>query len=129
MEKYTLNQIKEKGLQKLVIDIQTEQNISLVNTLKKTFRSKRRKSNEENEYDIENAIALVIREEKIKVASNDEMEKYITNREKLKPELKSILSYKCSNNDVKYLYKVISESERNFDGEKKLMFYLQELKI
>ena len=117
MEKYTLNQIKEKGLQKLVIDIQTEQNISLVNTLKKTFRSKRRKSNEENEYDIENAIALVIREEKIKVASNDEMEKYITNREKLKPELKSILSYKCSNNDVKYLYKVISESERNFDGE------------
>lgn len=117
MEKYTLNQIKEKGLQKLVIDIQTEQNISLVNTLKKTFRSKRRKSNEENEYDIENAIALVIREEKIKVASNDEMEKYITNREKLKPELKSILSYKCSNNDVKYLYKVVSESERNFDGE------------
>ena len=117
MEKYTLNQIKEKGLQKLVIDIQTEQNISLVNTLKKTFRSKRRKSNEENEYDIENAIALVIREEKIKVASNDEMEKYITNKEKLKPELKSILSYKCSNNDVKYLYKVISESERNFDGE------------
>ena len=117
MEKYTLNQIKDKGLQKLVIDIQTEQNISLVNTLKKTFRSKRRKSNEENEYDIENAIALVIREEKIKVASNDEMEKYITNREKLKPELKSILSYKCSNNDVKYLYKVISESERNFDGE------------
>lgn len=117
MEKYTLNQIKEKGLQKLVIDIQTEQNISLVNTLKKTFRSKRRKSNEENEYDIENAIALVIREEKIKVASNDEMEKYITNKEKLKPELKSILSYKCSNNDVKYLYKVVSESERNFDGE------------
>lgn len=117
MEKYTLNQIKEKDLQKLVIDIQTEQNISLVNTLKKTFRSKKRKSNEENEYDIENAIALVIREEKIKVASNDEMEKYITNREKLKPELKSILSYKCSNNDVKYLYKVISESERNFDGE------------
>ena len=117
MEKYTLNQIKEKGLQKLVIDIQTEQNISLVNTLKKTFRSKRRKSNEENEYDIENAIALVIREEKIKVASNDEMEKYITNREKLKPELKSILSYKCSNNDVKYLYKVVSESQRNFDGE------------
>ena len=44
MEKYTLNQIKEKGLQKLVIDIQTEQNISLVNTLKKTFRSKRRKN-------------------------------------------------------------------------------------
>lgn len=117
MEKYTLNQIKEKDLQKLVIDIQTEQNISLVNTLKKTFRSKRRKSNEENEYDIENAIALVIREEKIKVASNDEMEKYITNREKLKPELKSILSYKCSNNDVKYLYKVVSESQRNFDGE------------
>jgi hypothetical protein len=117
MENYTLNQIKEKGLQKLVIDIQTEQNISLVNTLKKTFRSKRRKSNEENEYDIENAIALVIREEKIKVASNDEMEKYITNKEKLKPELKSILSYKCSNNDVKYLYKVVSESERNFDGE------------
>ena len=117
MEKYTLNQIKEKGLQKLVIDIQTEQNISLVDTLKKTFRSKKRKSNEENEYDIENAIALVIREEKIKVASNDEMEKYITNREKLKPELKSILSYKCSNNDVKYLYKVVSESERNFDGE------------
>lgn len=117
MEKYTLNQIKEKGLQKLAIDIQTEQNISLVNTLKKTFRSKRRKSNEENEYDIENAIALVIREEKIKVASNDEMEKYITNREKLKPELKSILSYKCSNNDVKYLYKVVSESQRNFDEE------------
>ena len=117
MEKYTLNQIKEKGLQKLVIDIQTEQNISLVGTLKKTFRSKKRKSNEENEYDIENAIALVIREEKIKVASNDEMEKYITNKEKLKPELKSILSYKCSNNDVKYLYKVVSESERNFDGE------------
>lgn len=117
MEKYTLNQIKEKGLQKLVIDIQTEQNISLVGTLKKTLRSKKRKSNEEKEYDIENAIALVIREEKIKVASNDEMEKYITNREKLKPELKSILSYKCSNNDVKYLYKVISESERNFDGE------------
>ena len=117
MEKYTLNQIKEKGLQKLVIDIQTEQNISLVDTLKKTFRSKRRKSNEENEYDIENAIALVIREEKIKVASNDEMEKYITNREKLKPELKSILSYKCSNNAVKYLYKVVSESQRNFDGE------------
>lgn len=117
MEKYTLNQIKEKGLQKLIIDIQTEQNISLVDTLKKTFRSKRKKSNEENEYDIENTIALVIREEKIKVASNDEMEKYITNREKLKPELKSILSYKCSNNDVKYLYKVVSESERNFDGE------------
>lgn len=117
MEKYTLNQIKEKGLQKLVIDIQTEQNISLVDTLKKTFRSKRKKSNEEKEYDIENAIALVIREEKIKVASNDEMEKYITNREKLKPELKSILSYKCSNNDVKYLYKVVSESQRNFDGE------------
>ena len=117
MEKYTLNQIKEKGLQKLVIDIQTEQNISLVDTLKKTFRSKRKKSNEEKEYDIENASALVIREEKIKVASNDEMEKYITNREKLKPELKSILSYKCSNNDVKYLYKVVSESQRNFDGE------------
>lgn len=117
MEKYTLNQIKEKGLQKLVIDIQTEQNISLVGTLKKTFRSKKRKSNEEKEYDIENAIALVVREESISVASNDEMEKYITNREKLKPELKSILSYKCSNNDVKYLYKVISESERNFDGE------------
>ena len=124
MEKYTLNQIKEKGLQKLVIDIQTEQNISLVNTLKKTFRSKRRKSNEENEYDIENAIALVIREEKIKVASNDEMEKYITNKEKLKPELKSILSYKCSNNDVKYLYKVVSESERNFDGEMEKETYL-----
>lgn len=117
MEKYTLNQIKEKGLQKLVIDIQTEQNISLVGTLKKTFRSKKRKSNEEKEYDIENAIALVVREESISVASNDEMEKYITNREKLKPELKSILSYKCSNNDVKYLYKVVSESERNFDGE------------
>ena len=117
MEKYTLNQIKEKGLQKLVIDIQTEQNISLVGTLKKTLRSKKRKSNEENEYDIENAIALVVREESISVASNDEMEKYITNREKLKPELKSILSYKCSNNDVKYLYKVVSESERNFDGE------------
>lgn len=117
MEKYTLNQIKEKGLQKLVIDIQTEQNISLVGTLKKTLRSKKRKSNEEKEYDIENAIALVVREESISVASNDEMEKYITNREKLKPELKSILSYKCSNNDVKYLYKVVSESERNFDGE------------
>lgn len=117
MEKYTLNQIKEKGLQKLVIDIQTEQNISLVDTLKKTFHSKRKKSNEEKEYDIENAIALVIREESISVASNDETEKYITNREKLKPELKSILSYKCSNNDVKYLYKVVSESERNFDGE------------
>ena len=117
MEKYTLNQIKEKGLQKLVIDIQTEQNISLVDTLKKTFRSKRKKSNEEKEYDIENAIALVIREEKIKVASNDEMEKYITNRENLKPELKSILSYKCSNNDVKHLYTVVCESRRNFDGE------------
>lgn len=117
MEKYTLNQIKEKGLQKLVIDIQTEQNISLVGTLKKTLRSKKRKSNEEKEYDIENAIALVVREESISVVSNDEMEKYITNREKLKPELKSILSYKCSNNDVKYLYKVVSESERNFDGE------------
>ena len=117
MEKYTLNQIKEKGLQKLVIDIQTEQNISLVGTLKKTLRSKKRKSNEEKEYDIENAIALVVREESISVASNDEMEKYITNREKLKPELKSIISYKCSNNDVKYLYKVVSESERNFDGE------------
>ena len=117
MEKYTLNQIKEKGLQKLVIDIQTEQNISLVGTLKKTLRSKKRKSNEEKEYDIENAIALVVREESISVASNDEMEKYITNREKLKPELKSILSYKCSNNDVKYLYKVVSESEINFDGE------------
>ena len=117
MDKYTLNQIKEIGLQKLVIDIQTEQNISLVGTLKKTFRSKKRKSNEEKEYDIENAIALVVREESISVASNDEMEKYITNREKLKPELKSILSYKCSNNDVKYLYKVVSESERNFDGE------------
>ena len=117
MEKYTLNQIKEKGLQKLIIDIQTEQNISLVDTLKKTFRSKRKKSNEEKEYDIENAIALVVREESISVASNDEMEKYITNKEKLKPELKSILSYKCSNNDVKYLYKVVSESERNFDGE------------
>ena len=117
MEKYTLNQIKEKGLQKLVIDIQTEQNISLVGTLKKTLRSKKRKSNEEKEYDIENAIALVVREESISVASNDEMEKYITNGEKLKPELKSILSYKCSNNDVKYLYKVVSESERNFDGE------------
>lgn len=62
MEKYTLNQIKEKGLQKLVIDIQTEQNISLVDTLKKTF--KRLKSNEEEKYDIENAIALVIREKK-----------------------------------------------------------------
>lgn len=37
MEKYTLNQIKEKGLQKLVIDIQTEQNISLVDTLKENF--------------------------------------------------------------------------------------------
>lgn len=124
MEKYTLNQIKEKGLQKLVIDIQTEQNISLVGTLKKTFRSKKRKSNEEKEYDIENAIALVVREESISVASNDEMEKYITNREKLKPELKSILSYKCSNNDVKYLYKVISESERNFDGETKKETYV-----
>ena len=124
MEKYTLNQIKEKGLQKLVIDIQTEQNISLVGTLKKTFRSKKRKSNEEKEYDIENAIALVVREKSISVASNDEMEKYITNREKLKPELKSILSYKCSNNDVKYLYKVISESERNFDGEMEKETYL-----
>ena len=124
MEKYTLNQIKEKGLQKLVIDIQTEQNISLVGTLKKTLRSKKRKSNEEKEYDIENAIALVVREESISVASNDEMEKYITNREKLKPELKSILSYKCSNNDVKYLYKVISESERNFDGETKKETYV-----
>ena len=124
MEKYTLNQIKEKGLQKLVIDIQTEQNISLVGTLKKTFRSKKRKSNEEKEYDIENAIALVVREESISVASNDEMEKYITNIEKLKPELKSILSYKCSNNDVKYLYKVISESERNFDGETKKETYV-----
>ena len=124
MEKYTLNQIKEKGLQKLVIDIQTEQNISLVDTLKKTFRSKRKKSNEEKEYDIENAIALVVREESISMASNDEMEKYITNKEKLKPELKSILSYKCSNNDVKYLYKVISESERNFDGEMEKETYL-----
>ena len=124
MEKYTLNQIKEKGLQKLVIDIQTEQNISLVGTLKKTFRSKKRKSNEEKEYDIENAIALVVREKSISVVSNDEMEKYITNREKLKPELKSILSYKCSNNDVKYLYKVISESERNFDGEMEKETYL-----
>jgi hypothetical protein len=124
MEKYTLNQIKEKGLQKLVIDIQTEQNISLVDTLKKTFRSKRKKSNEEKEYDIENAIALVVREESISMASNDEMEKYITNKEKLKPELKSILSYKCSNSDVKYLYKVISESERNFDGEMEKETYL-----
>ena len=117
MEKYTLNQIKEKGLQKLTIDIQTEQNISFIDNFKRTFQSKKRKSDEEKEYDVENAIALVIREESISVASNDEMEKYITNREKLKPELKSILSYKCSNNDVKYLYKVVSESQRNFDGE------------
>lgn len=129
MEKYTLNQIKEKGLQKLVIDIQTEQNISLVDTLKKTFRSKRKKSNEEKEYDIENAIALVIREEKIKVASNDEMEKYITNRENLKPELKSILSYKCSNNDVKHLYKVVCESRRNFDGEMEKETYVLFIRI
>ena len=129
MEKYTLNQIKEKGLQKLVIDIQTEQNISLVDTLKKTFRSKRRKSNEEKEYDVENAIALVVREKSISVASNDEMEKYITNREKLKPELKSILSYKCSNNDVKYLYKVVSESKRNFDGEMEKETYVLFIRI
>lgn len=129
MEKYTLNQINEKGLQKLVIDIQTEKNISFINNLKKTFQSKKRKSNEEKEYDVENAIALIIREESISVASNDEMEKYITNREKLKPELKSILSYKCSNNDVKYLYKVVSESQRNFDGEMEKETYVLFIRI
>ena len=129
MEKYTLNQIKEKGLQKLTIDIQTEQNISFIDNFKRTFQSKKRKSDEEKEYDVENAIALVIREKSISVASNDEMEKYITNREKLKPELKSILSYKCSNNDVKYLYKVVSESQRNFGREMEKETYVLFIRI
>ena len=129
MEKCTLNQIKEKGLQKLTIDIQTEQNISFIDNFKRTFQSKKRKSDEEKEYDVENAIALVIREKSISVASNDEMEKYITNREKLKPELKSILSYKCSNNDVKYLYKVVSESQRNFGGEMEKETYVLFIRI
>lgn len=67
----------------------------MVDTLKKTFSFKEKKVMKKR-YDIENAIALVVREESISMASNDEMEKYITNKEKLKPELKSILSYKCS---------------------------------
>ena len=86
MEKYTLTQIKEKKLKKLEISFETDKTV--LESFKDKIFNKKQETNEEE------AIYLTVREKEIEVAPNKVLEKYITNKEKLVPELKKYLSYK-----------------------------------
>lgn len=116
MEKYTLNQIKEKKLKRLEISFETDK--TAFQNLKEKIFNKKQETNEEN------AILLAIRQKEIEVAPNDVLEKYITNKEKLVPELKKYLSCKCSNEDVKFLYKIDEDTISGLDGETKTIYVL-----
>ena len=69
MEKYTLNQIKEKKLKRLEISFETDK--TAFQNFKDKIFNKKQETNEEK------AILLAIRQEEIKVAPNEVLEKYI----------------------------------------------------
>lgn len=116
MEKYTLTQIKEKKLKKLEISFETDKTV--LESFKDKIFNKKQETNEEE------AIYLTVREKEIEVAPNKVLEKYITNKEKLVPELKKYLSYKFSNENVKHLYKIAENISNGLDGEFRTVFVL-----
>ena len=67
MEKYTLNQIKEKKLKRLEISFETDK--TAFQNFKDKIFNKKQETNEEK------AILLAIRQEEIKVAPNEVLEK------------------------------------------------------
>lgn len=116
MEKYTLTQIKEKKLKKLEISFETDKTV--LESFKDKIFNKKQETNEEE------AIYLTVREKEIEVVPNKVLKNYITNKEKLIPELKKYFSYKFSNENVKHLYKIAENISNGLDGEFRTVFIL-----